>query len=67
MNAWQERVVEEHRELNDRVCKLRAFLSTDAVVLSLVERDRLVRQRVFMEAYLQVLTERIAAFPTTRI
>lgn len=63
MEAYQERVVAEKDEANDRMEKLKAFLFTDTFrALPVDEQGRLVRQEFILQLYVQVLVERIAAF-----
>jgi hypothetical protein len=63
MQPHQERVVTERAELADKTEKLGTFLFGN-IFNSLVpeERTRLLKQYAFMKAYLEILTERIAAF-----
>ena len=63
MKPYQERVVAEKRELDDRVNKLHAFL--ESPVSDEVDRQELVRlgrQLQIMREYAGVLAERIEAF-----
>jgi hypothetical protein len=63
MQAFQERVVNERKELSDKLVKLEAFLPTDVFyTLPSAEQDRLKRQRAAMSTYLAVLDERIAVW-----
>jgi len=64
MFAYQERVIAEKEQLDDRCQKLRSFTG-GAVYHSLdaSERDRLERQLEAMGTYSDILGERIAAFP----
>lgn len=66
MEAYQERVLEEKRALDEKVLKLTTFIdgteSGKFAELSADERDRLIRQRVSMMDYASILGERIAAF-----
>lgn len=63
MQPYQERVIAEKAELDERLAKLRAFFETEAFTeLDNAEIERLQRQAVFMSAYSEVLRERIAAF-----
>lgn len=64
MAPHQERVVQEKRELDEKLSKLSAFLVSDLYhTLPAEERDRLTRQHNVMTQYSQILGERIAAFP----
>lgn len=59
----QQRVIDEHNELWERLEKLRAFLKTDLCLsLPFAERGRLVRQEKIMTEYSDVLLDRIEAF-----
>ena len=63
MLPYQQRVIDENRELGERLGKLLAFFQTPAFVeLSEAERSRLRNQARFMDGYAAVLEERIAAF-----
>lgn len=63
LEPWQERVIAESRELEDRLAKLRSFLSSAAVAaLTGHDQERLHRQATIMDQYAKVLAERIAAF-----
>jgi len=62
MEAYQERVVEEKKELDDKIEKLAAFLQTDTFGnLPDVEQARMTRQKRAMKEYSKALGERIAA------
>lgn len=66
MLAHQERVVKERADLAEKVDKLGRFLfEGKSIVLSLPvdEQHRLLKQYSYMRVYLEVLDERIAAFP----
>jgi hypothetical protein len=55
--------VTEKAELDEKLTKLREFLSTKTFAgLDEAERDRLKVQASYMTAYSRVLGERIAAF-----
>lgn len=59
----QQRVLAEQTELDDRLTKLQAFFSNPIFSgLPEDEQDRLQKQAVAMQAYSEVLGERIAAF-----
>lgn len=65
LKPYQQRVVTEKAELNERLAKLLAFFQTENfAVLSEAERSRLRNQARFMDGYAAVLEERIAAFDT---
>lgn len=59
----QQRVVDENRELQDRLSNLLCFFQTEMFQsLSEAERSRMRNQARFMDGYAAVLEERIAAF-----
>jgi len=63
MEAYQERVVKEKSELDERLCKLADFLWTAPFeVLPGPERHRLIEQAELMHQLSEVLGQRIAAF-----
>lgn len=63
MKPYQERVVIEKSELDEKLSKLNAFFNTGAFTeLDSAEQVRLNRQRDYMTSYSQVLGERIEAF-----
>ena len=63
MEAYQKRVVEEKRELDEKLAKLEAFIDTEpCVALAGDEQDRMSRQQFIMRDYSKVLGERIEAF-----
>ena len=63
MEKYQERVVKERDDLNDKIVRLVGFLYTDrSDEISRDERCRLESQQVLMQEYSRILTERIAAF-----
>lgn len=60
----QQRVVDECAEMNERTGKLGAFIATDIfATLDQAEKDRLVKQAGLMNQLVNVLSERIQAFP----
>lgn len=65
MHQWQQRVVDEKRDLDDKIAKLRAFIEShpDHGHLSSVEQLQLGLQLDIMRQYSAVLTVRIDAFP----
>ncbi|MFN9435251.1 MAG: crAss001_48 related protein [Planctomycetota bacterium] len=64
MAPHQERVVQEKKELDEKLAKLDAFGRTDFYrTLPADEQGRLNRQHSVMEEYSRILGERIAAFP----
>ena len=63
MEAYQERVLEERAQLNDRLNKLDAWLYTEKFnCLSLDDQDLLITQQRIMVEYLDVLDQRINNF-----
>jgi hypothetical protein len=63
MHAHEVRVVEERRELADRLDRLEAFLGGDTFMrLEEGERELLERQARVMREYVDVLDERIRGF-----
>ncbi len=63
MQPYQQRVVDEHRDLTERLAKLVAFVESDRFdQVRLDEGNRMLRQRKAMESYAEVLRERIDAF-----
>lgn len=60
MEAYQKRVIDECRELEDKLQKLLEFSATQIFLdLSDEEREMLLRQKQIMLAYTKVLHERI--------
>ena len=63
MESYQERVIEEKQELDDRIDKLESFLlSGRAGAVVEDEIQRMNRQCAAMKEYSDVLGERIDAF-----
>ncbi len=63
MLPHQERVVQEKKELDEKIKKLDLFMNTDTYkALDREERDRLVSQQYHMVGYSRALMGRIAAF-----
>lgn len=61
--AYQLRVVDEKRELDEKLTKLLSFFQTPMFDnLNEAERSRLRNQARFMDGYAAVLQERITAF-----
>lgn len=59
----EQRVIDEHRELTERLNKLQAFFALPLFLgLPEAERMRLRAQAMFMEGYQAILRERIDAF-----
>lgn len=63
MEAWQERVVEEQKELHERLCKLRKFIE-DGKIFELDGENKalLLWQYSAMEAYHAAIMNRIHLF-----
>ena len=63
MKPYQERVVIEKKELDEKLEKLEAFFQTETFEkLDDQEKWRLAKQRTAMGQYSMVLSERINAF-----
>lgn len=63
MQPFQQRVVDEKRELDDKSEKLLAFINGEVFpTLPPGEQERMNRQWQFMNGYSGVLGERIEAF-----
>lgn len=61
----QQRVVDEKKELDDKILKLDTFIKNEQgpfISLSTEEQDRLRRQFTAMKSYTDILDERIQAF-----
>ena len=64
LQPHQQRVVAEHIALSDKIYSLEQFIPTDRFSsLDRAEKSRMRRQCAAMNAYADVLAERIAAFP----
>ena len=60
---YQQRVIEEHRELTERINRLSEFFQTKTFHdLDEAERVRMKAQREFMDGYAFMLQLRISAF-----
>ncbi len=64
MQPWQERVVQEKDELDDKLAKLIVFMSSTEykTMKDWQEASRLKRQSQVMKEYLDILAASIAAF-----
>jgi hypothetical protein len=64
LQPYQERVVEEKKELDEKIAKLTTFLDGEifAAMSDQKEQIRLIRQRAVMGEYSRLLGDRIAAF-----
>lgn len=65
MQPHQQRVIDEKAELDERLTKLYAFIANSPIFRTLppAEQHRLSQQSAYMQGYLNVLNERITAFP----
>jgi hypothetical protein len=65
MQPHQQRVVDEKKELDEKLDKLKAFIEVNPIFKKLPEdeRRRLNRQFDVMAEYSGILSQRIAAFP----
>jgi hypothetical protein len=65
MPPHQQRVVDEQKELLEKLNKLRAFIESSPIFKKLPydEQGRLKIQRFLMQEYLAVLLDRIDNFP----
>jgi hypothetical protein len=64
MEAFQQRVVDEKRELDEKIARLEAFRKGDLYKdLPWQDCALLTRQQVYMQDYSNVLGARIAQFP----
>jgi CHASE3 domain sensor protein len=61
MKPYQQRVVDEKKELDQKIEKLTSFLK-EPQTKCLIELERLQRQLVIMHQYSEVLGERIEHF-----
>lgn len=61
MEAFQERMVNEYRELSDRVVKLKDFISNNPLFdkLDKKERSLQIQQLTGMKVYLRALMDRL--------
>lgn len=64
MKPHQQRVVEEKKDLDEKLGRLKAFIETNPVFKTLHEDEcgRLQRQLIVMTEYSGILSQRIAAF-----
>lgn len=63
MKEFQQRVVDEKKELDEKIARLQAFRDNPIFeTLSSAERLRLEKQSIIMQDYSAILGERIAAF-----
>lgn len=63
LEPYQQRVVEERRDLEDKLSKLTTYLMTPAAKsLRIAERNLLIDQARIMREYSYILGERISLF-----
>jgi len=64
MEDWQQRVIEERDQLKDRTSALQRYMDETPYYSNLhfLDQKLLMKQRVFMEAYLDILNKRIKRF-----
>ena len=64
MQPHEERVVQEHKDLAEKITKLEAFLQSKMFHYSINDsaKNQLLRQRDYMVGYRDVLAERIENF-----
>ena len=63
MEEFQQRMIDEKKELDIKIVSLKDFIDTDKFInLYIVERRRLTYQLRIMRAYSGVLDDRIKAF-----
>lgn len=65
MEPHQQRVVDEHDALDEKLEKLHVFIQDSPIFkgLPIIDQRHLIDQRCFMTAYRNVLRDRIARFP----
>ena len=64
MNEFQERVINERKELNDKMIKLHEFITNNTIFRSLSEEDQLLLKDQYrvMRQYSDILDRRIERF-----
>lgn len=64
LTDWQQRVIDESKDLSIKISKLEEFIQESVMFkkLSVGEQVRLILQLKFMEQYWRVLLDRIKAF-----
>ncbi len=63
MEDYQQRVIDEKKELDEKLGKLRVFIrSAKFPTLPFIERDLLRKQMFVMEEYSEILGKRIMLF-----
>jgi hypothetical protein len=64
MEAWQQRVIDEKKQLDERIEKLAIFIQGELYnTLDPVEQKRLTDQIHAMDSYARILGQRIGAWP----
>ena len=64
MLPYQQRVIDEKAELDERLVKINKFFATDTFSsLPQDEQDRMQRQATYMKRYSEILGQRVEAFP----
>ena len=64
MEDYQKRVIQEQKELEDKIYKLQEFIISDKFdnIKDKDEKNRLIKQSDIMMKYNKILNERIANF-----
>lgn len=63
MEDYQQRVIDEKKELITKINNLTYFISTDTFeLLPMEEQKRMIHQKIIMEKYINILTDRINFF-----
>lgn len=63
MQDYQQRVIQEKQELDEKISKLKDFICGDKYnTLPVSEQNRLTKQLEYMEGYSEILNERIKNF-----
>ena len=63
MEAYQQRVIDERNELEEKINRLRVFIGTGTYIrLDTIDRELLRAQITLMISYSRVLTRRIERF-----
>lgn len=63
MEDYQQRVIDEKKELITKINNLTYFISTDTFeLLPMEEQKRMIHQKIIMEKYINILTDRIDFF-----
>jgi hypothetical protein len=63
MEDWQKRILDEHKEVSDRLTKLDKFLNSEfSLKIEPTDRALLLYQSVVMAEYVNILDKRINRF-----